>query len=225
MAPRFVCGPVRRDGAASGAVAGGIWRRAQRRLDAATRWCSPRLRNFYDHMGGLDRRDGQDAGFELQLGCRLRRHQRDHSKRPTLEIDLSHHGVLHDSGDQAGEPVSGALGDRTTEGWGGRNLLCVYSQLGAVDHSPPGANTGAQASRLDPAPYGVVRDAKQAGRLGDPILRHLPSLTAASADQLGGDAKGWASTDARPKLKAGRTNGPLETKKAGPERDPPLACA
>ncbi len=55
------------------------------------------------------------------------------------------------------------------------DLLCEPSEIDPFDHLfSPGIRAGRDASLLDPAPEGVVRDAQQVGRHSNSHLRHAP---------------------------------------------------
>ena len=99
--------------------------------------------------------------------------------RPGLDLDLGHDRVLHDAGDQAGEPVA----DRRRRDVTGRELRGVAGELlgeprqrRAVDRLPARRVGGRlDPAALGPAAHGVGADAEQVGCLFDPEGRHRAS--------------------------------------------------
>ena len=136
-------------------------------------------------MGGLDRGDRDDAGFQAELVGRLPAHQGDHPERAGLHLDLGHHAVLDDARDDSAHPVA-----RGGRGGGARlrrlgQLLGERGELGPLDGHPPALLYGGQASLVDPAPQGVIADSEQRCRITDPQIRHERHLNAASAHPVG----------------------------------------
>jgi hypothetical protein len=107
---------------------------------------------------------------------RLPAHQRHQPVRPGLDVDLRHHGVLDDVGDDPAQPVAGRGMLRA--------LLRVIpqrpgeaGQVGAGDHAVPVLVAGGgQAATVDPPPYGVRAHAEQYRRLADPEHAHPGTL-------------------------------------------------
>ena len=123
-------------------------------------------------------------GLELELVGGLPAHQGHDPVRPGLDLDLRHHRVAHDAGDQADEPVAGRRRDD-------RSRLGVVAALGdllgepgevdPVDDLARSLGRRTQPAGLAPAPDGVVADAEQLGRLLDPVRRHARTLAACAA--------------------------------------------
>ena len=141
------------------------------------------LRDLDDDVGGLHRGDGQDARLEPELVGGLPAHQRHDPERPGLDLDLGHHRVPGDPGDDAAQPVAGRLRDhRARVGAVGQPLRRRRQDLpldpcrpdgAVVVSSRPASAQRRTVSSLTPSRSAASRDPEDASCRG--------ILTAASA--------------------------------------------
>ena len=132
-----------------------------------------------DDGGGLDDGDGDRAELQAELADGFAAHQRHHPEGPALQLDLGHHLVDDDAGDQADEPVARRPPDLGRVRHRGGLADCAnLRELVAVDDLAAGCSSVSAGSvpTLDPAPDGVVADTEERGGLPDPNLRHGPTL-------------------------------------------------
>src|SRR5215472_2797985 len=62
-------------------------------------------------VGGLEDGHGEHSRFQAELVGSFAAEQRYDPVRPGLDLDLGHHGVADDAGDQAAEPVARRVGN------------------------------------------------------------------------------------------------------------------
>ena len=83
-----------------------------------------------------------------------------------LQLDLGHHPVLQDAGDDAAHPVAGGLVGDAAHGCGRGDLLGDGGQVGACDdHPPSGVPVAGQSAGVDHPADRVVGDPQQGGGL------------------------------------------------------------
>ena len=94
------------------------------------------------------------------------RHERDDAERPGLQLDLGHHPVLQDAGDDAAHPVAGGLVGDAAHGCGRGDLLGDGGEVGACDdHPSSGVPVAGQPAGVDHSADRVVGDPQQGGGL------------------------------------------------------------
>src|SRR5690606_5920716 len=143
-------------------------------------------RRLDDDGRRLDDGDGEAPRLEAQLAHGLGAHERHDPLAAAQHLDLGHHGVAHDVGDDPDEPVArrardaGRVGGRVGLGDG------EARELRAVDDLAPGVvGARGEVARVDPAAHGVVADPEEASGLTDPKVRHDINDRPASAERSG----------------------------------------
>ena len=138
--------------------------------------------DLHDDVGGLHAGDGAYARLEAELVRGVAAHQRHDAVGAADHLDLGHHVVALDPGDDPAHPVAGA--DRAGAGAVALGDLArlgqVLGELGEVRprdgrRGPRCAVDGIRPG-LHPAAYGVVADRQDLGRLRDSVGDHGGSM-------------------------------------------------
>src|SRR5690606_20696698 len=138
---------------------------------------------------------GEPAGLQPELPGGLAAHQRDDAERTALQLDLRHHGVRHDPGDQPREAVPGGGGGRAVQLGRHRQLPGEARDLDPLEHLPAARVVGRlEGPLLDPPSHGVLTHPEEGGGITNPHLRHEDHHSGADAGSWGGSPQATSST-------------------------------
>ena len=124
-------------------------------------------------MVALTTATAREPTSRSQVARGLGRHERHHSVRAALQLDLGHQSLDLDTGDEADEPIARAAPHRAAVvGRSGDGDRACGELITGDDLSTRVVSAGAEQAVAHPSAYGVVAHADECRRITDPILRH-----------------------------------------------------